>query len=219
MAFTVLRVPLVEPGLRVLMGPAGGAVEVVVRGLPPGSNGVEACPVEGVAGVPGTGRCVVAGPDQAVEIDVGGGSDGAPSGVLLRPLDGSPATPSTLPEVTFTYRPAGDSLTVVTPRLAPSGVPADCPGGTCEMTFELTPTGYGTFELDADGRRARPQLTLRSGRDRSGSSRVVSMVGGGGRLTMRSTVDGPAGVSLTLRNQGPAELPPLELRLVWPSRS
>jgi hypothetical protein len=85
------------------------------------------------------------------------------------------------------------------------------------MTFEVTPTGRGTFALDADGRDGRPQLTLRSGTEGAGS-RVVSMVEGGRRLRIRSTVQGPTGASLTLRNLGSSELPPLELALVWPTR-
>jgi hypothetical protein len=85
------------------------------------------------------------------------------------------------------------------------------------MTFEVTPTARGTFALDADGRGGRPQLTLRSGTDGAGSSRVVSMVEGGRRLRIRSTVEGPIGASLTLRNLGSSELPPLELALVWPT--
>jgi len=84
------------------------------------------------------------------------------------------------------------------------------------MVLGLTPTGRGSFQLTADGRGGRPQLTLRSGVDRAGSSRVVSMVEGGARLRIRSTVEGPEGVSLTVRNLGSADLPPLELTLVWP---
>ena len=215
-AFTVLHLPLSEGGLRVLMGLADGVVAVAVRGLSAGSNGVEVCPVAGVAGSPGAGRCVVAGPGGAVDLAVGGGADGGPAGVLVRPLPGAPATGAQVGEVTFTYRPDGDSLTVVTPSLPSSEGSGDCPGQACEMVIGLTPTGRGTLEMRSDGRGARPQLTLRSGVDGAGSSRVVSIVEGGGRLRIQSTVEGPEGVTLTLRNLGPAELPPLELSLVWP---
>ena len=95
------------------------------------------------------------------------------------------------------------------------------------MGFELTPTGRGTFVLDAEGRGARPQLTLEAGapgtrstglgRPGSGSSRVVSMVSGGGRLSINSTVDGQSDATLVLENLGESELPVLELSLVWPS--
>jgi hypothetical protein len=223
-AFTVLGAPLSEGGLRVLMGPSEGAVEVVVGGSPAASNEVEVCPVAGVGGVPDEARCVVATPGRTVALVVGGGSsqgpDGGLTGVLLRPRNGSPATGSRVPEVTFTYRPSGAAITVVTPALPPAGAPGECPGGACEMSLDLTPTGSGTFELEADGRGGRPQLTLRSGPGSPGqppsASRVVSIVEGGGRLRIRSTVQGPSGVSLTLRNLGDVHLVPLELALVWP---
>ncbi len=215
-AFTVLGAPVSDPGLRVLMGPVEGLVKVVVGGLPEGPGGVEVCPVRGVSGSPGTGRCVVATSDRTVDLTVDGGVDGGPAGVLLRPVGGSSSTPIRVPEVTFTYRPDGDSVTIVTPPLPPPGTPGDCPGGACEMTFEVVPTARGTFELAAEGRNARPQLTLRSGRDGAGGARTVAIVEGGGRLRMSATVEGPEDVSLVLRNLGSEALPALELALVWP---
>ena len=43
---------------------------------------------------------------------------------------------------------------------------------------------------------------------------MLSIVEGGGSLAIRSTVDGRSDATLTLRNLGDAELPPLELALV-----
>jgi hypothetical protein len=227
--FTVSSAPVAGPGLRVLMGPADAAVEVVVRGLPDGSDVVELCPVGGASATPDEGGCVVATPGRAVALALGAGSGGGAGGglrgVLVRPRTGSSGASSAVVDVTFTYRPGADSLTVVTPPLGPYGGAGGAIDGGGEMTFELTPTGRGTFQLVADGRGGRPRVTLRSGRPDSASgnggtassSRVVSTVEGGGRLSIRATVEGPDGVSLTLRNLGPDTLAPLELALVWPS--
>ena len=129
--------------------------------------------------------------------------------------------------MTLTYVPEGDSITLVTPSLPPAEVPGECSTGRCAMGFELTPTGSGTFVLDANGRGARPELTLRAGPPGTrlpapggsggGTSRVVAMVSGGGRLSISSSVDGRSDATLGLRNLGDTPLPVLELALVWPS--
>lgn len=222
-ALSALGVPLSGPGLRVLVGVVDRAMEVVVEGAPTGSAAVEACPVGGAEDVPDDRRCVAMEEGRAVEMSVPGGSAGGstpgPSGVLLRPLGGTNAATVHLTRATFTYRPAGDSIVVVTPPVPPPGGTGRCAGGPCEMTLELVPTGSGTFSLDAYGRGAQPELTLRAspaGTSGEGASRVVSIVEGGGQLTIRSTVGGPTGVTLTLRNQGTTTLVPLELALRWP---
>lgn len=219
-AFTAAGATISEPGLRLLVDPADGSMEVLVEGLPAGSDTVEACPVGGVSAAPDATRCVVAAAGRRVALGLGEGSATRPEtrlrGVLLRPSGGSTAGPVEVPEVTFTYRPASAAVTLVTPPLPPPGTPGECPGGPCLMSFEVAPTGAGTLRLDADGRGARPQLTLRSGREGDGSSRVVSLVEGGGRLTIRSTVEAGPGTVLVLRNLGETALPPLELALVWP---
>jgi len=213
-AFTAYGVPLSEPGFRVLVRPSGGTVRVVVRGVSGGSDAVRICPVEGVSGAPRDERCVVAGDGRPVDL-------AGVAGLLLRPVEGAAGAANRVAEMTLTYVPDDDQITLVTPSLGPSQTPGDCPGGRCEMAFELTPTGAGTFVLQADGRGARPQLTLRAGPPddpRGGGSRVLSVVEGGGRLTVRSSVDGRSDASLVLRNQGAGDLPPLELSLVWPGR-
>jgi hypothetical protein len=48
---------------------------------------------------------------------------------------------------------------------------------------------------------------------------VLSIVEGGGSLAVGSTVDGRSDATLTLRNQGQAELPVLEISLAWPFRT
>jgi hypothetical protein len=121
-------------------------------------------------------------------------------------------------EVTLIYTPEDDRITVVTPPLAPSDTPGHCSGGGCQMAFQLSPTGSGTFSLRADGRGGRPQLTLEAGLP-GGPSRVLSIVEGGGSLAVGSTVDGRSDATLTLRNQGQAELPVLEISLAWPFRT
>ncbi len=196
-AFTVVGVTLAEPGLRVLVEASGGTMEVVARGLTGGSNGVLVCPVGGVAGPPPATGCVVATDGRAATVALDGGANG----VLLRAPEGAAGASVRASEVTLIYVPGGDRITVVTPPVAPSETPGDCPGGVCEMAFELSPTGSGTFVLDADGRGARPQLTVQSGLP-SGPSRVLSIVEGGGRLTVRATVDGRSDARVMLRNQG-----------------
>jgi len=215
-AFTAFGVPLSEPGLRVLVRPSGGAIRVVVRGvsgLSRDSRGVKVCPVNGVSEVPTTEGCVPAGDGQAVDLVVGPGV----GGVLLRAAEPVLGAGIRVDEVTLIYVPDGDQITVVTPSLAAPEVPGDCPGGRCAMAFELTPTGPGTFVLEADGRGARPRLTLESG-GTAGPSRVFSAVEGGGRLAIRSSVDGRSDAALVLRNLGDAALPPLEISIVWPGR-
>jgi hypothetical protein len=86
------------------------------------------------------------------------------------------------------------------------------------MSFRLTPTGSGTFVLDTEGRNGRAQLTVQTGAADGGRSRALSSVGGGGRLRVSSSVDGRSDVELVVRNLGPADLPPLEVKLVFPSR-
>jgi hypothetical protein len=222
-AFTATGVPLSDPGLRVLVRPSGGVLRVVVRGITGGSNTVRICPVDGVSGTPSEGRCVVASDGRPVDLVVDEAAGGGVGGVLLRPPEGSSGAGIRVSEVTLIYAPDGDSITLVTPPLAPSNAAGECPGGTCAMGFELSPTGPGTFSLQADGRGARPQLTLRDGpAEGSGTggstSRVMSLVEGGSRLSIRSTVDGRTDASLVLRNVGDSELPALEIALVWPSR-
>ena len=48
---------------------------------------------------------------------------------------------------------------------------------------------------------------------------MLSIVEGGGSLAIGSTVDGRSDATLTLSNLGEMELAPLELTVVWPSRS
>jgi len=216
-AFTAIGVPLSEPGLRVLVRPSGGRVQVVVRGVPGGSNGVRICPVSDISGAPPVDGCVVAADGRPVDLVVDGAAGGGVGGVLVGPSDGSVGGGFRGAEVTLIYVPDGDSITLVTPRLAPPETPGDCPEGRCAMAFELTPTGSGTYSLEADGRGARPQLTLRVGLP-DGGSRMVGMVEGSNRLSIGSTVDGRSDANLSLRNVGPSELPPLEIALVWPSR-
>jgi hypothetical protein len=212
-AFTVVGVTLSEPGLRVLVGASGGAITVVARGVSGGSNGVRICPVNGVSGAPAADDCVVADDGGGVSLAVAGGLPG----VLLRAPEGTNTDPIRVAEVTLIYVPDGDQITVVTPPLAPSATPGECSGGPCQTAFELSPTGRGAFSLRADGRGARPQLSLVAGQP-GGSTQVISIVEGGGSLAIRSTVDGRSDATLTLRNLGDAELPPLELALVWPVR-
>lgn len=212
-AFTVVGLTLSEPGLRVLMGASGGTVQVVARGVSGDSNGVRVCPVSGVAGPPPSVGCVAAMDGRGVVVEVPAGA----GGVLLRAPEGAAGDRIRVAEVTLIYVPEGDQITVVTPPLAPSATPGDCPGGPCEMAFQLSPTGSGTFSLRADGRGARPQLTVTSGLP-AGPSRVLSVVEGGGSLAVRSTVDGRSDATVTLRNLGETELPALEIALVWPVR-
>ncbi len=213
MAFTVVGATLSEPGLRVLVGASGGAITVVARGVAGGSNGVRICPVNGVSAAPATDDCVVADDGRSVSLTVAGGSPG----VLLRAPEGTNTDPIRVAEVTLIYVPDGDQVTVVTPPMAPSATPGECSGGPCQTAFELSPTGPGTFSLRADGRGARPQLSLAAGQP-GGPTQVLSIVEGGGSLAIRSTVDGRSDATLTLRNLGEAELPPLELALSWPFR-
>ncbi len=213
-AFTVVGVRLAEPGLRVLVGASGGTIRVVARGLSGGSNGVRICAVDGVSTPPRAGDCVVATDGRGVDIPVSGVSPG----VLVQALEGSIGGVVGVAEVTLVYVPEGDRITVVTPPLAPSATPGDCPGEPCRMAFELSPTGPGTFVLEAQGRGGRPQLTLASGVP-AGASRVMSMVEGGGRLAIRSSLDGGSDATLILRNLADVELPPLELSLAWPART
>jgi hypothetical protein len=154
---------------------------------------------------------------QAVDLMVPTGLAGGSGGVLVRAPEGSIGDRIRVAEVTLIYVPDGDGITVVTPPLAPSATPGDCSGEGCQMAFQLSPTGRGTFSLRADGRGGRPQLTLAAGLP-SGPSRVLSVVEGGGSLAVGSTVDGGSDATLTLRNVGDAGLLPLELALVWPSR-
>jgi hypothetical protein len=157
--------------------------------------------VEGVADVPTTADCVVAGDGRGVDLTAGG--------VVLRPENGS----QKVAEVTLIYVPDGDSITVVTPPLAPLYDPG--------MAFEVTPTGAGTFVLDADGRGGRPRLTLQAGPQPlppGGGSQVLSAVEGGGVLALRSTLDGRSDATLQLANVGDIELPPLELTMAWPAK-
>jgi hypothetical protein len=156
---------------------------------------------------------VVGGDGRSVAVAVDGGSPG----VLLQSPEGPDADPITVAEVTLVYVPDGDRITVVTPPMAPSDTPGECPGGACQTAFELNPTGRGTFSLRADGRGARPQMTLAAGQP-GGPSQVISIVEGGGSLAIRSTVDGRSDATLTVRNLGDTELAPLEMALVWPSR-
>ena len=212
---SAVGVPLAEPGLRVLLSAATGVVRVEIRGLDIPSNAAVVCPVAGPATPPSTtAECVPVDPGKPVDVALVGGA----RGVLLRPPEGSSAPGATLAEVAFTYVPADDSLTLVTPVLVASSTPGDCAGGPCQMSFRLTPTGSGTFVLDADGRNARGQLTVQTGAAAGGGSRVLASVGGGGRLRVSSSLDGRSDAELVLRNLGPADLPPLELKLVWPSR-
>ena len=213
MAFTVVGVTLSEPGLRVLMGASGGTVQVVARGVSGGSDEVRICPVSGVSGPPPTVGCVAAMDGRGVDVEVSAGT----GGVLLRAPEGAAGGRIRVAEVTLIYVPETDQITVVTPPLAPTATPGDCPGGACEMAFQLSPTGSGTFSLRSDGRGARPQLTVTSGLP-EGPSRVLSVVEGGGSLAVRSTVDGRSDATVTLRNLGETELPALEIALVWPAR-
>gem|GEM_PF-6764591 len=213
MAFTVAGVTLAEPGLRVLVSASGGTVQVVARGVSGVSNGVLVCPVEGAAGAPREGDCVVVENGRAVDLAVGVTSPG----VLVRTPEGARGAPPRVAELTLIYVPDGDRITVLTPPTAPPQTPGDCHAGPCQTTFELSPTGSGTFVLEADGRGGRAQLTLDAGAP-SGRSQVLSIVEGGGRLAIRSTLDGRSDARLTLRNQGETELPPLELTLSWPVR-
>jgi hypothetical protein len=213
-AFTVVGVTLSEPGLRVLVGASGGAIKVVARGMSGGSNGLRICPVNGLSGAPSADECVVGQDGRTVAVAVDGGSPG----VLLRTPEGPGGDPVRVAELTLIYVPDGDEITVVTPPMASSGTPGECPGGPCQTAFVLSPTGQGTFSLRADGRGGRPQLTLAGGLP-GGPSQVLSIVEGGGSLAVRSTVDGRSDPTLTLRNVGDAELPPLEMALVWPVRS
>lgn len=207
MAFTVVGATLSEPGLRVLMEVSGEALEVVARGVPGGPGELLACPVEGVSGDPGAAGCVPLEDGRTASMSLGGGA----TGVLLRSSGG----PVRVAEVTLLYVPVGDRITLVTPPLDPPATPGECPGGACEIAFELSPTGPGTLVLEAHGRGARPQLTVQAGLP-AGPSRVLSIVEGGGRLAVRSTVDGRADARLTVRNLGAMELPPLEIALTWP---
>ncbi len=215
MAFTAIGVPLSESGLRVLVQPSGGVLRVVVRGVSGGSDAVRICPVSGVAGAPASADCVVAGDGRAVDLTVDPTGDPGVGGILVRPAEASIGAGIRIAEVTLLYVPDGGRITLVTPPLAPSEIPGDCTGGRCAMAFELSPTGPGTFVLEADGRGARPRFTLEAGAA-GGPSRVVSAVEGGGRLAIRSSVDGRSDASLVLRNLGDADLPPLEISLVWP---
>ncbi len=208
---SAFAVPLAEPGLRVLLSSATGVVRVEIRG----SNAAVVCPVAGPATPPSaTAECVAVNPGHPVDVALSGGA----RGVLLRPADGSNAPGASLAEVAFTFVPADDSLTLVTPVLGPSPTTGDCAGGPCQMSFRLTPTGSGTFVLDADGRNGRGQLTVRTGPASGGGSRVLASVGGGGRLRVSSSLDGLSDAELVVRNLGPADLPPLEVNLVWPAR-
>ncbi|MEA2842619.1 MAG: hypothetical protein QOJ69_290 [Actinomycetota bacterium] len=205
MTLSAFGVPLAEPGFRVLMSAATGVVRVEIRGAGGGSNGAVACPVPGPVTPPAAGaECVPVNPGKPVDVTLANGA----RGVLLRPAPGSNAPGARLAEVAFTYVPADDSLTLVTPVLAASG----------ELSFRLTPTGRGTFALDADGRNGRGQLTLEAGAAGSGGSHVLASVGGGGRLRVSTSVDGESNAELLVRNLGSADLPPLEVNLVWPSR-
>ena len=208
-------VPLAEPGLRVLLSAATGVVRVEIRGPERGSNAAVVCPVSGPATPPpATAECVAIDPGEPVDVPLVNGA----RGVLLRPADGSNAPKASLAEVAFTYVPADDSLTLVTPVLVASPTPGDCAGGPCRMSFRLTPTGSGTFVLDADGRNGRGQITVQTGSAGGGGSHVLARVGGGGRLRVRSSLDGRSDAELVVRNLGPADLPPLEVDLVWPTR-
>ncbi len=213
-AFTVIGATLAEPGLRVLVGASGGTLQVVATGVSGGSNEVRICPVDGVSGAPQADGCVVGRDGQTVTVAVAGGSPG----VVVQAPEGAIAGAFRVAEVTLIYVPEGDRIAVVTPPMAPSEVPGDCPGGRCRLAFRLSPTGPGIFVLEAQGRGARPQLSLEAGLP-AGPSRVISIVEGGGRLAIRTSVDGRSDATLTLRNLGDTELPPLEISLGWPART
>ncbi len=200
-AFTVVGATLLGPGLRVLLETSGATVEVVARGVAGPSNRVLACPVEGISDTPDEAGCVIVTDGRAASVGLPEGS----SGLLLRAVD----DPVRVAEMTLIYVPEGDSITVVTPPMAPSEA--------SEIAFELTPTGPGNFVLKADGRDARPRLTVQSGLP-SGPSRVLAIVEGGGALAITSTLDGRSDARLTVRNVGAMEMPPMEIGLSWPSR-
>ena len=151
--------------------------------------------------------CVAAMDGRAVDVD---GPPGA-GGVLLRPPRGPPATASGVAEVTLIYVPEGDSITVVTPPLAPSATPGDCPGGPCEMAFRAHPTGPGTFVLRADGRGGATPADRPSGLP---PGAVAGALRGRGRGVAGRPLDGRRPVR---RQPSPCatwattELPPLEI--------
>jgi hypothetical protein len=211
---TAFGVPLAEPGLRVLPAPGTKGVRVGIEVADAGSNGALACPVDGPASPPPEpAGCVRADPGRPVDIALEPGA----RGVLLRPPTGSEGPVATIAEVTFTYLPTDDSVTLVTPVLGPPADAGECVGGPCEMSFRLSPTGKGTFVLDADGRNSRAQLTVEAGDPGAAGSHVLATVGGGGRLRVTSSLDGRSDARLVVRNLGPAALPPVEIHLRWPT--
>jgi hypothetical protein len=210
--FTARGVVLADPatdaeGLRVLVG-AAPSYTVRTRGRVP----VEVCPA-GPGGPPRPRPEGCVEPVGQEPSEVPGGP--AATGVAVRQLPaptGARRGPAALEEVTVTYRPSGRAITLVVPPRGPGACGAD----ECEATFELAPTGAGTFSLEARPQGGRPQLSLLSGpADRPGS-RSLATVEGASSLSVRATVEAGSAPRLVFREKDPGQAPALAVELFWP---
>lgn len=202
------RVVLPDPavaadGLRLLVGSAPSYV-VQRRG----AVAVEVCPVDaGGAARRGPGGCARPGPDEALEVGGGSGIEG----VEVRQPAGARGGAAPVEEVTLTYRPAGRAITLVVPR--PAGA---CLADRCRATFELAPSGSGTFVLEAHPQGGRPELTLLSGpADRPGS-RSLATVEGSSNLSIRASVEAGSTPQLVFQEGDPGGGAALAMELFWP---
>jgi hypothetical protein len=175
-----------SPGLRVLRTGAGGAVT--------------ACPVTSVAGPATAAACRDLAPGVAMDV--------AAWGVELRATGADAA----VDEVTVTYVPADDSVTLVTPA-RPAGA---CSARPCEATFSRSPSRAGTFSLDGRAGAGRPRLTLSSNSAPGGSISTLATVEGGGNISITATLDGVAPATLAYRDDSSGAVPGFTAEILWP---